>query len=66
VFLLIGTSGEVMPACAIPTAAKENGATIIEINPKESLYTRQITDMFLEAPATTAMNRLLEMLRAQC
>lgn len=62
VFLLIGTTGEVMPACLIPRAAKENGARIIEINTEESQFTEQITDVFLETKATAAMTRLIRAL----
>jgi NAD-dependent deacetylase len=62
VFLLIGTTGEVMPACLIPRAAKENGAHMIEINTEESLFTSEITEVFLEAKATVAMTRLIEAL----
>ena len=62
VLLLIGTTGEVMPAGMIPQAAKETGARILEINTEESQYTRQITDVFLKAKATAAMVRLLELL----
>ena len=65
VLLLIGTTGEVMPAAMIPQAAKERGARIIEINTQESQYTRQITDVFLRAKATLAMVRLLELLGIQ-
>ncbi|MCK5822621.1 MAG: NAD-dependent deacylase, partial [Bacteroidales bacterium] len=32
VFLVIGTTGEIMPASLIPHTAKQNGAKIIEIN----------------------------------
>jgi len=63
VFLLIGTSGEVMPACLIPWSAKENGASIIEINTGKSLYTNQITDVFLQDNATVAMTQLLAALQ---
>ena len=62
VFLLIGTTGEVMPACLIPRTAKENGARIIEINPEESLFTEEITDVFLQDKATAAMTRLIGVL----
>jgi len=58
--LLIGTTGEVMPASLIPRAAKEKGACIIEINTEESEYTDQITDIYLKARATEAMTRLAE------
>jgi len=62
-FILVGTTGEVMPACLIPSLAKQNGATIIEINPETSKYERRgVTDILLQDPATTAMNRLFEAL----
>jgi len=62
VFILIGTTGEVMPASFIPPLAKQNGATIIELNIEPSNYTQQITDIFLRAKATEAMTRLVEAL----
>jgi NAD-dependent deacetylase len=58
VFLIIGTTGEVMPANQIPVIAKNNGATIIEVNPNASNYTRTITDIFLQGRATEVMDRL--------
>jgi NAD-dependent deacetylase len=60
VFLLIGTTGEIMPASMIPQIAKKNGATIIEVNIRESNYTHQITNIFIRDRATAAMNRLVE------
>jgi NAD-dependent deacetylase len=56
--LVIGTSGEVMPASRIPFIAKEYGAKIIEINIRPSAYTNTITDIFIEAPATTGCQLL--------
>lgn len=58
VFLLIGTTGEVMPAAEIPFFAKRNGAKIIEINVDESYYTGRITDIFLQGKATEMMSQL--------
>jgi NAD-dependent deacetylase len=58
--ILIGTTGTVAPANLIPSAARSNGAAIIEINPVPSEYTSRITDIFLEAGATKAMTRLME------
>ncbi|MBT4337043.1 MAG: NAD-dependent deacylase [Bacteroidetes bacterium] len=55
VMLIIGTTGEVMPACNIPYYAKRNKAKIIEINPIKSNYTDQITDIFLAGKATEIM-----------
>jgi NAD-dependent deacetylase len=51
VLLIIGTTGEVMPAGMLPSIAKSNGARIIEINPEESGFTYSITDLFLQGPA---------------
>ena len=58
VFILIGTTGEVMPASQIPHMAKENGATIIEVNIEESNYTANITDIFLPGKATMIMEMI--------
>jgi NAD-dependent deacetylase len=62
VLLIIGTTGEVMPANQIPLIAKESGATIIEINPEPSLYTRQVTDVYLQGKASLVMGMLEEKL----
>lgn len=51
VMLIIGASGEVSPANRIPDLAKTNGATIIEINPGETIYSHSITDISLKGPA---------------
>lgn len=60
IFLVIGTTGEVMPACMIPIQAKENGARIIEINTEPSSFTLSITDIFLKGKASDIMNRLMD------
>ena len=59
-FLLIGTTGTVAPANMIPSAAKSNGARIIEINPSPSEYTSSVTDIFLQDKASVAMEKLME------
>ena len=58
VVILVGSTGEVMPAAQIPYLAKQNGATIIEVNPNESNFTNSITDIFLIGKATEVMGRL--------
>ena len=63
VMLVIGSSGEVLPACMIPHIAKGHGAAIIEINVKESQFTHQISDVFIQAPATEALTKLGEALK---
>lgn len=62
VFILIGTTGEIMPASAIPYEASRNRAKIIEINIKESHYTNSITNVFLKGKATVVMTQLLSMM----
>jgi NAD-dependent deacetylase len=58
VFLVVGTTGEIMPASMIPYDAKQNGARIIEVNTDASSFTREIADVFLQGPATEVFRRL--------
>jgi NAD-dependent deacetylase len=60
VMVVIGTTGEVMPACQLPILAKENGATIIEINHEPSKFTNSITDIFLRGQATEIINEIVK------
>lgn len=60
VILIIGSTGEVMPAAQMPYLAKQNGATIIEINPGKSNFTPSITDIYLQGKATSVMSSLYE------
>lgn len=62
VFLVIGTTGEIMPASLIPIEAKNNNKTIIEINTNPSNYTNSITDIFIQGKATEVMNEILNKL----
>ena len=57
---MIGSTGEVVPACLLPNAAKQRGAKIIEINVEPSNYTHTITDIFLQGKATLIMSDLLK------
>ena len=59
VFVIIGSTGEVMPANQIPVIAKQSGAKIIEINPEPSHYTNSITDVYLGGKAGEIMPRLM-------
>lgn len=49
--IIIGALGEVMPAAMMPFEAKRNGAFIIEVNPRPSNFTDQITDLFIPSKA---------------
>lgn len=55
VCLIIGSTGEVTPASYVPRTAKQNGAVIIEINPEQSMFTNQITDIHLKGKAGEIM-----------
>ena len=52
VVLVVGTAGQVMPACSLPIIAKQNGAKIVEVNTLKSAYTETITDEFVQQKAT--------------
>lgn len=48
VILIIGTSGQVMPACQLPMIAKykNKSVKVIEVNPIKSSFTTSITDLY--------------------
>ncbi|MFC2101196.1 NAD-dependent deacetylase [Bacteroidota bacterium] len=58
VMLIIGTTGEVMPACQIPHLAKRNGCKIIEVNTNPSNFTNSITDIYLQGKATDVLEKI--------
>jgi NAD-dependent deacetylase len=55
VMLVIGSTGEVYPAAAVPRQASEHGAKIIEVNPSESEFTASLTDLFIPLEAGEAL-----------
>ena len=58
VMIIVGTAGQVMPACSLPYTAKEFGAKIIEINPQFSAFTHAITDLYFPQKATEFFDAL--------
>jgi NAD-dependent deacetylase len=62
VFIIIGTTGEIMPASLIPYEANKNKGEIIEINISPSNFTNTITDIFLQGKATEIMQSLVKIL----
>ena len=52
VMIIVGTAGQVMPACSMPLVAKQFGAKIIEVNPQSSAFTDSITDFYFPLKAT--------------
>ncbi len=60
--IIVGTTGEVMPAASLPQIAKLKGAKIIEINTEKSSFTNSLTDIFLQGKAgevSAELKRLL-------
>lgn len=58
VMLVVGTAGQVMPACSLPLLAKQFGATIIEVNTLPSAYTDGVSDFFFQEKATAFFSKL--------
>ena len=65
VFILIGTTGEIMPASQIPIIAKQNGARIIEINITDSNFTSNVTDVFLNGKASNILKEIDNLLTSK-
>ncbi len=65
VFIIVGSTGEIMPASMIPYKAKESGAVIIEINPASSKYTHALTDIFLQGKAVEIFRELIKQLNLE-
>ena len=58
VCLIMGSTGEVMPAALIPQEARRNGAVVIEVNPEDSHFTRDVTHIHLTGKAGEVMAAL--------
>lgn len=58
VMIIVGTAGQVMPACSLPLTAKQFGAKIIEVNPLPSAFTDTITDVYFPEKAGEFFARL--------
>ncbi len=62
VMLIVGTSGVVYPAAAIPMIAGEPGATISDVNPQRDALSR-MSDVFLEGPGGEVLPQLVAAVR---
>jgi NAD-dependent deacetylase len=60
VMVIIGSTGTVYPAASLPIEAKRHNAIIIEINPTPSVFTSNITDIFVPLKATEAMTEIIK------
>jgi len=61
--LVVGTSGVVQPAASLPFAAKQHGATIVEVNPEMTSITL-IADWHLSGQAGAILPLIVAALRA--
>jgi NAD-dependent deacetylase len=57
VFLIVGTSGEVMPAASLPEHAKRSGATLIEVNLSHGAFP-ECTDLYIQGSAATVLPKI--------
>lgn len=62
VMLVIGSTGEVVPASNIPWLAKRNGAAIIEVNLQPTTFTYNISDIILKGKAGEVLADLSQLL----
>jgi NAD-dependent deacetylase len=58
VVIVVGSTGEVMPAAHMPYIARQNGAIIIEVNPERSKFTGSITDVHLAGQAGEVLEHI--------
>ena len=63
VMLVVGTSGVVYPAAAMPMIAREAGATVIDVNPERDALARSC-DLFLRGPGGEVLPELVLAVRA--
>ncbi|GAB4315707.1 MAG: NAD-dependent protein deacetylase [Bacteroidales bacterium] len=57
--LVVGSTGEVMPAAQIPLIAGQHGALIVEINPEPSHFSGKVSDIFLQGKAGEILPELV-------
>ncbi len=62
VILVIGTSAVVAPASSIPYLARDNGATVVEINPEPTQLTGFIADISIHRGASAVLSDVLRIL----
>lgn len=63
IVIVVGSTGEVVPAAYVPQIAKQNGAFIIEINPEKSYFTDSITDLFIKGKASEVIKAISHQLK---
>lgn len=62
VMLIVGTSGVVYPAAAMPMIAHQAGATVVDVNPLRGALS-QVADVFLQGPGGEVLPELVAAVR---
>ena len=62
--LVVGTSGVVFPAAALPLQASDAGAVVVDVNPEPGALTRKAT-IYLKGRGGDILPRLVEEIRSR-
>ena len=62
VMVIVGTSLVVSPANTLPIYAKQNGATLIEINPEKTVMSNDM-DLSIQDTSANALPKMLSVLK---
>lgn len=62
ILLVVGTSGMVNPAAAIPGIARQHGASVIDVNPQSDNFL-DVVEIFIQAPSGEALPVLVNAVR---
>jgi NAD-dependent deacetylase len=62
IMIITGTSLAVSPANTLPLYAKQNGATLIEINPEKTVMSNEM-DLSIQATSANALPKLLSIVK---
>ena len=62
IMIIVGTSLAVSPANTLPIYAKQNGATLIEVNPEKTVMSNNM-DLSIQATSTTILPKILSILK---
>lgn len=62
IFFSVGTSGEVYPAANLPIIAKQNGAFVVEVNPKPTAISNYM-DYSIRETSAVAFPEILELIQ---
>jgi NAD-dependent deacetylase len=64
VMIIAGTSLVVSPANTLPIYAKQNNAILIEVNPEETIMTKDM-DLSIRSSSANTLSRLVEFLNSE-